>query len=62
MRKLRNGSSLEAFALCGMRFCAATKVVDKAAIVSHAIRLFESIIDVSALRLPVSIELDPEQT
>src|ERR1700694_737718 len=61
-RKLRNGSPLEAFGLCGMRFGAATKVVDKAATVSHAIRRFESIIDVSALRLPVSIEVDPEQT
>src|ERR1700738_1431393 len=61
MRKLRNGSSLEAFGLCGMRFGAATKVVDKAAAVSHDIRRFESIIDVSALRLPVSIEVDPEQ-
>jgi hypothetical protein len=44
-----------------MRFGAATKVVDKAAAVSHDIRRFESIIDVSALRLPVSIEVDPEQ-
>src|SRR3979490_2682841 len=62
MRKLRNGSSLEAFGLWGMRFCAATKVADKAATISHAIRGFESIIDVSVLRLPVSIEVDPEQT
>jgi hypothetical protein len=62
MRKLRNGSPLEAFGLRGVRFGAATKVVDKAATVSHAIRRLESIIDVSALRLPVSIEVDPEQT
>src|ERR1700730_6359026 len=62
MRKLRKGSSLEAFRLSGIRFCAATKVVDRAATVSHAIRCFESIIDVSALRLPVSVEVDPEQT
>jgi len=62
MRKLRNGSSLEAFGLCGMRFGAASKVVDKAVTVSHAIKHFESIIDVSALRLPVSVEVDSEQT
>jgi len=62
MRKLRNGSPLEDFGLSGIRFGAATKVVDKAATVSHAIRRFESIIDVSALRLPVSVEVDPEQT
>src|ERR1700693_111028 len=60
MRKLRNGSPLETFGLCGMRFGAATKVVDKAATVSHTIRCFESIIDVSAF--PVSVEVDPEQT
>src|SRR4029077_9938714 len=62
MRKLRNGSPLDAFGLSGMHFGAATKVVDKAATVSHAIRHFESIIDVSALWLPVPIEVDPEQT
>ena len=62
MRKLRNGSPLEALVLCGIRFGAATKVVDTAATVSHAIRSFKSIIDVSALRLPASIEVDPEQT
>jgi hypothetical protein len=62
MRKLRNGSPLEDFVLSGIRFGAATKVVDKAATVSHAIRRFESIIDVSALRLTVSVEVDPEQT
>jgi hypothetical protein len=45
-----------------MRFGAATKVVDKAATINQAIRGFESIIDVSALRLPVSVEVGPEQT
>jgi hypothetical protein len=48
MRKLWNGSWLEAFGLCEMLFVAATKVVDKVASVSHAIRRFEYIIDVSA--------------
>jgi hypothetical protein len=62
VRKLRNGSPPRAFVLCGIRLGAATKVVDKAATASHALRRFESIIDASALRLPVSIEVDPEQT
>src|ERR1700730_10165853 len=48
IRKLRNGSPLEAFGLCGMLFGAATKAVEKVASVSHAIRCFEYIIDVSA--------------
>jgi hypothetical protein len=62
VRKLRNGSPLVAFGLCSMGFGAATEVVDKAATVSHAISCFESIIDVSALPFPVSVEVDPEQT
>src|ERR1700681_1057497 len=62
MRKLRNGSSPEAFELCGVRFVAATKVVDKAATVSHAIRRFGWVIHALSLRHPVSAGVDPGQT
>ena len=56
MRKLRNGSTLEALVLW-IRFGAASKVVDTAVTVSHAIRRFESIIEVPALRLAASLKM-----
>src|SRR5580693_10580969 len=62
VRKLRNGSSPEAFELRGARFVAATKVVDKTATVSHAIRLFGWVIHALSLRHPVSVGVDPGQT
>src|ERR1700732_24444 len=59
MRKLRNGSSLEAFELRGVRFVAAPKVVDRAATVSHAIRRFRWVIHARSLLRPVSVGVDP---
>src|SRR5438874_943212 len=59
MRKLRNGSPTGAFVPCGVPLDAATKGVDKAATASHVIKRFESIIDVSSLRLLASIAVDP---